>query len=205
MPKPKFPRTPIQLLTKAEIADAELCAQALWHGISYKDGSVITSDAELLDRFATPFYDIPTNHKYITSKNYLHDLIVACELKVLYKGGAGMDFQKGLDCVEQDVYPNVYSYWPQRNNHSYPFYGYGARSIKLLSKGLSKSATGERTVLASRMMFFIAPDMQCFNMNNKVAVAYGLSTVPQYYRDDYCALMSDGLKTNAKLLGACRT
>lgn len=36
MPKPTILRNQIQKFTKAELDIAELCARALWHGISYE-------------------------------------------------------------------------------------------------------------------------------------------------------------------------
>jgi hypothetical protein len=196
MPKTAIPQTPIPKLTQAELDEADLCARALWHGISYKTGKLITSDTDLLDRFATPFYGIPSNNlQYSATTNDLHDLIIVCELKVLYKGIAGMDLQKGLNCIGSDIYPYIYSYWASRGIPA-PDEIYGSEAVMRLSKALCVSSDGERTVLASRMLFFIAPDMQCFNMNNRVAIAYGLPTRAHHYRERFCILMANGQSAN---------
>ena len=54
-------KIPIQVFSKNELDIAYECARALWYGINFKNGKYKTSDAELLDAFATPFYNIWTS------------------------------------------------------------------------------------------------------------------------------------------------
>jgi hypothetical protein len=86
MPKPTILRTQIQKFNKAELDVAELCARALWHGISYETGKKITSDAWLLDTFATPFYQITNASNKVNIKYlYVHELVVACVLYATFR------------------------------------------------------------------------------------------------------------------------
>lgn len=202
MPISKIPRSFVPIFSKLELDKADLCARALWHGINFKTGfRAHTSDADLLNRFATPFYHIPLNNgAYTTSLLDLHDLLVACELKVLYRGGSKMDGAKGLNAIAHDIFPYVYKDWLARQSSQVPYEYYAADAVQRLSDALVLPPDSNRIVLASRMLFFIVPDMQCFNMNGKVAVAFGLPTRPHYARIEFCELMAKGLRDNLKIL-----
>lgn len=83
---------------------------------------------------------------------------------------------------------------------------YGALAVKELSNALAMQPANHnkqhphRTVLSSRIMFFLVPTMPCFNMNNSIALIYDLQSRPFAYRDEYCTLMYNGLQTNSNLL-----
>lgn len=205
MPAPTIPRTPIQKFSKAELDEADLCARALWYGISFETGKKVISDAWLLDAFATPFYNIPISGSYSNATDIdVKELVKACKLYATFRDTNKQHYLAGLNVVAQQIYP-IYSNWLHKAG-GLSREGYGALAVSKLSDGLamrnplSNRPVPHRTVLASRLMFFIAPTMQCFNMNNSIALKYGLQSRPYAYRDEYCSLMYDGLMNNWSLL-----
>ena len=48
MPAPKIPRKPIPKFTKAELNRANLCAEALWYGVNFKNGDLYPISASSL-------------------------------------------------------------------------------------------------------------------------------------------------------------
>lgn len=205
MPKPTIPRTPIQKFTKAELDIAELCARALWHGVSFETGSKVTSDAWLLDAFATPFYQITsTTSKVNISDIDVHNLVVACVLYATFRDTNKTHYNAGINCISSHIYPIYLNYL--NNLSSVNVEQYGALAVKEMSNALALQPVNHnkphphRTVLSSRIMFFLVPTMPCFNMNNSIALIYGLQSRPFAYRDEYCALMYKGLQTNNSLL-----
>lgn len=199
------PRRPIEIFTKAELNEADLCASALWHGINFKTGKKITSDAWLLDAFATPFYNITSTNTYngVTDLD-VHELIVACGLYATFRDTNKQHYDSGLNSIASSIYP-IYLNWLQKTG-GVSEEAYGARAVYKLSDALalhnpnSINPAPHRTVIASRLLFFLVPTMPCFNMNNTIALKYGLQSRPYAYRDEYCRLMHDGLKANWNLL-----
>lgn len=191
-------KIPIQVFSKNELDLAYECARALWYGINFKNGKYKTSDAELLDAFATPFFNISTNGSYSATSNDIYNLLVACELRSLFRMQNTMNFNAGLLSISQKIYP-IYQKYLQRNATD-KVEMFGADCIQQLSDGITTTLTGKRLVLASRMLFFIVPTMPIFNMNNNVARAYKLRIHPHVHKDDFCTLMLDGLNRNRTLL-----
>jgi hypothetical protein len=204
MPSSPIPRHPIQKFTKAELDEADWCARALWHGISFEKVGKITSDAWLLDAFATPFYNIPLTNTYngVTDLD-VHELIKACKLYATFRDTNKQHYRSGLSVVASTIHP-IYTNWLHKSGLSND--AYGALAVHKLSDALalrnpnSVKPNPHRTVIASRIMFFLAPTMPCFNMNNTIALNYGLQSRPYAYRDEYCRLMYDGLLANWNLL-----
>lgn len=191
-------KIPIQIFSKNELDLAYECARALWYGINFKNGKYKTSDAELLDAFATPFFNISTNSSYTATSNDIYNLLVACELRSLFRMQNTMDFNAGLLSVSQKIYP-IYQKYLQRTAID-KVEMFGADCIQELSDGITTTITGKRLVLASRMLFFIVPTMPIFNMNNHVARAYKLRIHPHLHKNDFCTLMLEGLDRNKTLL-----
>lgn len=191
-------KIPIQVFSKSELDLAYECALALWYGINFKNGKSKTSDAELLDAFATPFFNIPINQSYTAKPNDIYNLLVACELRTLFRMQNTMDFNAGLLSIYQKIYL-IYQKYLQRTATD-KVEMFGAECIQELSDGITTTITGKRLVLASRMLFFIVPTMPIFNMNNHVARAYKLRIHPHLHKDDFCTLMLVGLDRNKVLL-----
>ncbi len=200
-----IPRSiPVQKFTKAELDQADLCARALWYGISFEKGKKVISDAWLLNAFATPFYNISTTNAYsgVTDLD-VHKLIVACKLNATFRDTNKQHYLAGLSVIASTIHP-IYTNWLHKSGLSNE--AYGALAVNKLSDALamrnpnSNKPSPHRTVIASRIMFFLVPTMPCFNMNNRIALRYGLKAHSHAYRDEYCSLMYDGLLANWNLL-----
>ncbi len=197
MPAPKNPRIPIPRFSKTEIDTADLCATALFYGIDFETGKSQTSDAYFLETFATQFY------KYDQTGTFLRPPIMVLELReliktarvyILYRGIAGMDFAKGIRTIKTELHP-IYKSVIKPSYRGTPDID-AALCLKSLSDGLVKNNGDNRLVLASRLLFFLIPDLQVFNMNNAMATHFGLPTRPHYHYSQFFSLMSKGLKTN---------
>jgi hypothetical protein len=197
MPRSSLPRKPIPKFKKADLDIANLCAEALWYGINFETGKAQISDANLLSRFAPYFYEYHKTKKKPNPNIFLQDvrdLILACGIKMLFRGIAGMNFRKGINAIYTDVYPIF------QNSLKKPGYTSShidaIRCLEVLSKGFVTNPKENRLNMASRILFFLSPNLQTFNMNNKIAVAFGLPTRPHYHYSDYFELFAKGLVTN---------
>ena len=192
-------KIPIPVFSKNELDVAHQCAVALWYGVDFKTGrNRKRSDAELLETFATPFFNIPRNNSYTATPGDISRLIAACKLNALFRLLKIMDFNAGLLSVDQKIYPIYQNYLQRTPNDKVEMFG--AACIQALSDGITTTANGRRLVLASRMLFFVVPTMPIFNMNNRVAKEFGLGSLAYLYKDDYCKLMLDGMNNNNLLL-----
>lgn len=201
MPKSSIARKPIPKFKKVDLDIANLCAEALWYGINFETGKPQTSDANLMSRFAPFFYEYhqtkiqPNPNIFILD---VRDLILACGIKTLFRGIAGMDFHKGINSIYVDVYPIFQKSLKKPSRIS--SCDDAIKCLGSLSKGFVVDLKDNRLSLASRILFFLSPNLHTFNMNNKIAVAFGLPTRPHYHYADYFELFSKGLITNQTAL-----
>lgn len=201
MPKPSIPRTPIPKFTKKDLDTANLCAQALWYGINFETGATQTSDANLMSRFAPYFYEYHQTKKKPNPDIFIQDvrgLILACGIKMLFRGIAGMNFRKGINAIYTNVYPVFLK--AQKKSTRTSSYLDAIKCLEELSKGFVIDPKANRLSLASRILFFLSPNLQTFNMNNSVAIAYGLQTRPHHHYAEYFELFAKGLITNQTAL-----
>jgi len=68
--------------------------------------------------------------------------------------------------------------------------------LEKLSKGFVIDPTANRLNLASRVLFYISPNIKTFNMNSKIAKAFGLQSRPHHCYAEYFELFAKGLVTN---------
>jgi len=198
MPPPKIARKPIPKFTKAELNRANLCATALWYGINFQNGNFThISDASLMSNFAFNFYHYHKNKKKFSPDIFVADvreLILACGIKMLFRGIAEMDLRKGIDSLYKDVYPQFLK--SQKNPNRMSTYQVSVKCLESLSKGLVKNPASNRLNLASRILFFLSPNLHTFNMNNSVAKFFGLQSRPHHHYAEYFELFSKGMVTN---------
>ena len=197
MPAPIIPRTPIPKFTTAQLNEAELCARALWYGIDFETGLLKTSDAELLNLFAPFFYEYHQTRKKPKPDIFEQDvrtLINAAKMKMLYRGIAEMNFRKGINAIYKHVYP-IYLSSLQRPYRT-STHKNAVLCLEKLSKGFVIDPTANRLNLASRVLFYISPNIKTFNMNSKIAKAFGLQSRPHHCYAEYFELFAKGLVTN---------
>jgi hypothetical protein len=194
-------RIPIPKFSKTQLDRADLCARACWYGINYTNTKPCVSDAELLLHFASHFYNYHSTKKQPHPNTFLADvntLIKACGIKMLYRGIADMDFRKGVGAIFTDVYPQYLLALKKPSRVS--SFEDAVLCLEKISKGFVKNPASNRLSLASRILFFLSPNMQAFNMNNAVAAYLGLQSRPHVHYREYFEVFDKGLKTNQTLL-----
>ncbi len=201
MPKSSIARKPIPKFKKVDLDIANLCAEALWYGVNFETGKNQTSDAYLMSRFAPFFYEYHQTKKRPNPDIFVaevRELILACGIKILFRGIAGMDFRKGIDSIYKDVYP-VFQQSLKKSSRTSSCAD-AIECLATLSKGFVINPKDNRLSLASRILFFLSPNLHTFNMNKQIAVAFGLPIRPHYHYADYFELFSKGLITNQTAL-----
>lgn len=205
MPKSTVPRSQVPRFSKKDIDTAALCATALFYGIDFETGKLQTSDAYFLETFATQFYKYDQTGTFFRPPIMvleLRELIKTARVYILYRGIAGMDFAKGIRTIKTSLHPIYKSVL--RPSYSGSPEADAALCLKTLSDGLVRKKGDNRLVLASRLMFYLIPNIQAFNMNNAIAIHFGLPTRPHYHYAEFFALMHRGLKTNQNRLSALK-
>lgn len=182
---------------------AELCAIDLWNGIDYETGkSMEVSDEELLHDFAVPFkylYENPQTHIQI-SEFSVRRLIRVGRLKAMFRSAQETDFHAGIKAIETLVLP-TYVGW-RSGTLKLVETGYGLRSTLDLGASFVTVTTvptrngNYRVALASRLLFYLIPDMKLFNFSNGLAKAMQLQSRPQAAIADFSIEMEKGLKKN---------
>ena len=124
----------------------------------------------------------------------VRELILACGIKMLFRGIAEMDLRKGINSLYKDVYPLFQKSLKSPSRVS--SHQVAVKCLESLSKGLVRNPSANRLNLASRILFFLSPNIQAFNMNNSVAIFFGLQTRPHHHYAEYFELFSKGLVTN---------
>ena len=201
MPSTKIPRIPIPKFSKSELDVANLCSQALWYGINFETGKTQTSDANLMSKFAPYFYEYHQTRIQPNPDIFVDDvreLILACGIKILFRGIAGMNFRKGIDSIYSDVYPIFLK--AQKKATRTSSYLDAVSCLEKLSKGFVDDPKANRLNLASRILFFLSPNLETFNMNKSIAQYFGLPIRPYHHYIDYFELFSKGLVTNQTAL-----
>ena len=193
----RYPRIPIPKFSTQEIKTADLCARALWYGINFQTGKSQHSDAFLLETFAhhfSYFHKTKTQYRPDVMEADIKRLIKTCKVTNLYRSLAKIDLKKGRNTIYTSVYKAYHKHLKNPNLNSAI-----EDSLDCLwaqSKGFIANPNHNCLNLASRILFFMAPSLQIFNMNRKVAVLLGLKVEPiSHYRELYQVLYK-GLKTN---------
>lgn len=197
MPSPRYPRTQIPKFSPQEIKIADLCARALWYGINFQTGKKQTSDAHLMSLFARHFYFFHKNKIKYTPDVFIDDiknLIRTCKVTNLYRSLAKMDLKKGRDTIYGSVYKKYHQHLQNPNLKNAVVDA--TDCLWAQSKGFIINPKYNCLNLASRILFFMAPSLQIFNMNRRVAILFGLQVEPTVHYIEFFELFHKGLKTN---------
>jgi hypothetical protein len=195
IPVPKFRPYTLKL--------AELCAIDLWNGIDYETGKTMEiSDEELLVDFAVPFkhlYENPQTAIQI-SEYSVRRLIRVGRLKALFRSTQGTDFPAGIAAIKTKVLP-IYDGW-RNGTLKLVDTGYGLKSTLDLGASFVTGVSAPtingnyRVPLASRLLFYMTPDMKVFNFSNGLAKAMQLQSRPQAAIGEFSVQMQIGLDKN---------
>jgi hypothetical protein len=205
MASPTIPRTPIPKFNLREIKQAELCARALWYGIDFETAKLKTSDSEFIEVFAGPMY---THAKYLKMFNPavfqkdVHELMKTGRLIALYRMILLLDFNKAVRTIHNQIFKLFFD--ARKKPASTDKLKAGIKTIELLSNGFVKNSNNNQLVLASRVMFYLAPNLTISNMNNAVAKHFGLQSRPHHHYKEFQQLFKQGLITNQTNLNKCK-
>lgn len=198
MPLSKIARTPIPRFTKTELNMADKCAKALWYGINFQTGNMNhKSDASLMSDFAFNFYHFHTTKKRFRPDIFVVDireLIKACGVTNLFRWMKRMDLRKGIDSLYDDVYPQFLI--SQKKPNRISSYKVSVHCLEKLNDGLLNHPTSNQYNLASRILFFLSPNLHTFNLNSTIAKYFGLQHRTQVHYAEYFELFSKGMVTN---------
>lgn len=198
----------VPLFTKAELDIADLCARDLWRGKDFTSGKTQTSDEVLMGYFAPNFFKLRTGKR--KKLGYLDDDIDAL-VKVgrisLFNNVANTSFPKGVLSIQNNLLPK-YRLWKNHSAASVPakMNSYGIDATKIISMDFVRYNTRKpykhRISLASRLLFYVAPDMMLFNYSSNLSKAMGYRGQPQSILPKFAGAMEDGLIRNWKLLSS---
>jgi hypothetical protein len=200
-----IPRTPIPKFKAREIKTAELCSRALWYGIDFETGKPKTSDSEFIEIFAGPMYAHSPNarrFKPVVFQKDVHKLIKAGRLIAIYRAIKLMDFNKGMRAIHNQIYTIFFN--ARRTPTTAHKLTDGINAIEILSKAIVKNINHNQLVLASRILFYLCPNLTISNMNNRVAKSFGLQSRPHHHHVEFQHLFKSGLVTNQTNLNKCK-
>jgi hypothetical protein len=198
MPRSTIPRTPIPKFTKPELTRADLCARALWYGVNFKTGSLNhKSDASLMSDFAFNFYHFHKNKIRFTPDIFVSDVkevIKTCGVTNLFRWIKRMDLRKGINSIYKDVYPQFLI--AQKKPTRVSSLSVAVVCLEKLNEGLVSHPTSNQFNLASRILFFLSPNLHTFNLNKNIAQYFGLQYRTEVHYREYFELFSKGMVTN---------
>jgi hypothetical protein len=205
MPAPSIARTPIPKFSAQEIRVAELCSRALWYGIDFETGNKQTSDSEFIEILAGPMYlHSPNARKFKPAvfRMSIHELMKTGRLKALYRMKLLLDFNKAIRTIHNHIFKIFFA--ARINPARIDKLKAGIKTIEVLSNGFVKNPNNNQFVLASRVMFYLAPNLTITNMNNSVAKHFGLQSRPHHHYKEFQQLFKQGLITNRLNLNKCK-
>ena len=198
MSLPKIARSPIPRFTKTELNLADRCAKALWYGINFQTGNLHhKSDASLMSDFAFNFYHFHTKKIKFKPDIFVADirqLILSCGVTNLFRWIRRMDLRKGINSIYDDVYPQFLI--SQKKPNRVSSYQVAVQCLEKLNDGIVNHPTSNQYNLASRILFFLSPNLHTFNLNITIAKHFGLQHRTHVHYADYFELFSKGMVIN---------
>ena len=192
---------PVPLFQPHEILLANEAALLQWNGYDYVSGNQVTSDYEFLRIFSNELRKAlpPSSQQPNFASQDIDELINVCRLKMVKLRFRELDFA----LMEAFLLQN------------YPAYLNNIRGVVPAGKALSEAtlllldtsmavvkprqfkSPGHRVGLASRLMFFAAPECLIFNYSWPIATK-GLqhTSIPRVAYPLYAAAMLEGLRLN---------
>ena len=196
-------RRRVPVFSKAALDLADLCAREVWRGKTYSKSSYQTSEEELLLRFSVPFLaealGIEGSKRPNISVDLINQFIIVAGLKQMNITKGNRDTDAGLRLLNKTISKELkksLNYLFDTNFHQLT-----ADLTIDLSKAFhrmsSASPTSAYLPLASRILFFSAPNLPVFMYSDPLAEALKVEkndkelSVRQFYES-----MSEGLSDN---------
>ena len=168
----KIPQS-IQNISPQTYKLADECARLLWTGINFSNGRSQTSDAKLLDIFGRPFQNCVANKRVIKFSLKQYKILVKTTNLNRYQKVESSELKNIWFCIVNSLSPmyksNSHMGKGMRKSEQSAIYNLelGAAIAKILGQG-------NKTTTASRILFFLIPDRNLFNLNEKLAAKLNL-------------------------------
>jgi len=194
--------TSIYRLPVQTIRDANVCAEACWYGINFKNLKVnqLTSDENLLEYFANPMY---VHGKNVAAFNpdifvdKVNDLITVCGLGMLRLGFHRISIPDAIATIKNQIYPIFDGVRTSSIRHSRT---QPSNAISHLSRGMVTQPNYHQIILASRILFFNVPNIRIYNISSALARNLHMQGHPFQYHHFYREKMDKYLSQNRNQL-----
>ena len=180
------------------IRDANICAEACWYGINFKNLRVnqLISDESLMEYFAEPMYahgkNVATFNPDIFADK-VNDLITACGLRMLRLGFHRISINAAIGTIKNQIYPMFDTVRTSSIRHSRT---QPSNAIRHLSNGMVTQPNYHQIILASRILFFNVPNIRIYNISSALASSLGLKGRPVNYHIQFREKMDKYLSHN---------
>lgn len=192
---------PVPLFQPDEISLANEAALLQWNGYDYVSGKQVTSDFEFLRIFANELRNAlpPISQQPNFASQDIDELVNVCRLKMIKLRFHELDFTLMEAFLLQNYAAylnNIRGAVPAGKSLSEAILLLLDTSMAVVKPRQFKSP-GHRVGLASRLMFFAAPECLIFNYSWPIATK-GLqhTSIPRVAYPLYAAAMLDGLRQN---------
>lgn len=183
-----------------KIRNAEVYAKALWYGIPIeRKTKLISSDANLLNIFAGSYYYYLLNRsnvKYKITKFHISLLAKVCSVSsALNTKKSTVTIPKGIKNINIAIIKKfIAKYLSHQKQLTIT-----KHILPLLEKGFIRKGSRVRQFnFASRLLFFLIPNLHTYNLNLDVARKYKLAspTTPRLHYEEYLKLFENGFIKN---------
>ena len=192
---------PIPQFQSHEIKTANDCAIMQWNGYDYVTGKQVVGDYELLDVFSRELIRSTSVSPQAPSfsQQDIRSLIRVCRMKATYLHQKSLDFPN-MESLLFNCYPAILgtslAAIPAGDSLPAVTHFMLDASKSLVKPGIFHPGA-HRVALASRLLFFAAPDLLIFNYSRPLATkAMGFGTVPAKAYPNFADTMLAGLRDN---------
>ena len=169
------------------IRDANICAEACWYGINFKNLKVnqLTSDEKLLEYFASPMYKHGKNvvdYDPDIFADRVNDLITVCGLGLLRLGMHRVSIADAIDTIKNPIY---LLFDGIQTSSIIQIRTMPSNAISHLSSGMVRQPRFHQIILASRILFFNVPNIRIYNISSALARNLHMKGQPFQYHHFY--------------------
>jgi hypothetical protein len=186
-------RIPVQT-----IREANICAEACWYGINFKNLKVnqLISDESLMKYFAEPMYLHGKNQVTFNPDIFADNvskLITACGLGMLRLGMHRISINAAIATIKNQIHDQ---FDRVRTTSIRQTRSQSSNAISHLSSGMVTQPNYHQIILASRILFFNVPNIRIYNISSALARNLHLRGRPVVYHHLFRAKMDKCLSHN---------
>jgi len=202
MARPRV-RQRVPVFTKSALDLADLCAREIWRGKSYSANSYQQSEEELLLKFSLPFLSealgIEGSGRQPIGVDLINQFIITAGLKQMNITKSNRDTETGIKTLNKLIAKELKK--ALNNKFETNFHTLTNQLTTELSKAFHKmgdiSTTSAYFPLASRVLFFAAPNLPVFMYSDKLGEALKIVKIDKEVSiSQYNEAMSEGLNDN---------